>query len=1026
MQQFIFINQNTNNMKKIYLFLSFLLLMGTISFGQEIKITGAVTDFSDGSTLPGVTVLIKGTTSGTITDINGEYSITADADDILIFSFMGMSSEEVPVEGRSVINVEMMPDIATLQEFVVVGYGTRLKTELSGSISSLNSEDIVGHTMPSFETALHGRAAGVHISAGSGKLGQAVRTRIRGSSSISASNQPLVVIDGVPVVNENLGSAGNEPTNPLADLNTADIESVEILKDASAAAIYGSRAANGVILITTKRGKEGRTEFNVTSQVGWSEPSNKVGYLNREQYLDLWETAYYNHPDNEYDPDNPNAWQDGLDSTFPFWRDADDPDNLEKGPDVDWEDQAMRNGALQQFDISARGGSEKTKYYAAISLLDQEAIVVGNTFDRISGRFNLDQEANDYLTFGMNMSLNRTRNFRVAHDRAFASPMQMIALPPLDPTHNPETGELNSQTLYENGLIVRENSFFNTEIFRNLGNVYANLDLLPGLSFRSEAGVDILNQQETSYNGRLTNDGGPDGYGFERYVKSKLYNFENYFTYNKIIADNYDINFILGSSIQIADFEFASMGATGFPSDDFQRIESASDISFASAYGTGYRYNSVFARSNLKFFDKYLVTLSLRRDGSSRFGKDNRYGYFPAASLGWIVTNESFLENNKTVSFIKPRVSWGITGNSEISNFASRGLYSSGNYAGLAGYISISIPSPDLRWETTAQTNVGIDFGFFNDRVTGEIDYYIKNTEGLLLSVQVPATTGFTNVYKNVGSMENKGWEFLINTVNVDRAFKWNTSFNIAFNENMVTDLDGQIIQYSIYRVEEGQPLGVFYTKEYAGVDPENGDALFYLNEEGDETTNNIAEASDRIVGDPNPEFWGGLTNTFSYKGFDLSFMFQFVYGNEIFNHGFQWQANGLRYQDNQTVYYYENHWSEPGDDAYYPEPRLFLSNGYGISSMHIFDGSYIRLKDVTLGYSIPKKYSNMIKMDKIRIFVRGYNLLTFTNYPGWDPEVNSPNTADISTQASNIQQGWDFYTAPQPRSITVGLNLNF
>jgi TonB-dependent starch-binding outer membrane protein SusC len=1003
-----------------------MLLLGATTWAQEIRVTGTVTDLFDGTTLPGVTILVKGTTIGTISDVNGNYTLNAASNATLVFSFIGMATEEVIVDGRTVINVAMMPDIETLQEIVVVGYGTRMKTELTGSISSIRSEDIAGHTMPSFETAMHGRAAGVHISAGSGKLGQVVRTRIRGASSISASNQPLIVIDGVPVITENLGTTGNEPTNPLADLNPADIESIQVLKDASAAAIYGSRATNGVILITTKRGKEGKTQFSISTQYGASEASNKVGYLNREQYLDLWKTAYENRYG--YDAENPDAWMAMLDSPtlFPYWRDAENPDNIALGPDVNWEDQALRRGSLQQFDISARGGSKETKYYVAISLLDQESIVVGNSFDRISGRLNLDQKANDYISFGMNMSLNRSRNYRVANDRAFASPLQMIALPPIEPTHNPETGELNDRTLYENGLIVIENSFFNTEVFRNFGNLYLDINLFEGLRFRSEGGIDVLNQQEVGYNGRKTNDGGSDGRGQENYTKAKIYNLENYFTYDKVFADDIDFNFVLGGSLQQADFEFSEIYASGFPSDDFKRIASASEILYAATYGTGYRYNSLFARTNLKFYNKYLLTLSARRDGSSRFGRDNRYGNFPSASIGWIVTNESFLENSNLVSFLKPRFSWGITGNSEIDNFAARGLYTSSNYAGLAGFYSISIPSPDLRWESTTQTNVGIDFGFFKNRISGEIDYYVKQTKDLLLNVQVPATTGFTSVIQNVGSMENKGWEFLLNTVNVDRAFKWTSSFNIAFNKNLVTDVDGQIIAYSYYRVMEGQPLGVFFMKEYAGVDTETGDALFYLNEEGDETTNNIAEASDRIVGDPNPDFWGGFSNTFSYKGFDLSVMFQFVYGSDIFNHGFQWQANGLRYEDNQTVYYYENFWKEPGDNTYYPEPRLYMSNGYGISSMHLFDGSYIRLKDVTLGYTIPKKYSRMVSIEAIKLFVRGYNLLTFTNYPGWDPEVSSPNTGGIGTQASNLQQNWDFYTAPQPRSITFGINLNF
>ena len=1004
-------------MKKIFLVFTVILgMMVNSLYAQERRVTGTVTDIRDGSTLPGVTVMVRGTTAGTITDGNGQYEITVEPGAILAFSFIGMVTEEVVVEDQAVINVALSSDVATLQEVVVVGYGTRLKYELTGSISSVRAEDIENHTMPSIETALQGRTAGVHMSAGSGKLGQAVRTRVRGSSSISASSQPLYVVDGVPVVSQDLGTGGNEPTNPLADINPNDIASVDVLKDASAAAIYGSRAANGVIIITTKRGREGKTRINVSSQLGFSEPANKVGFLNREQYLSLFEESYYNTaPDGILFPDFIESHEDALDWRLPYWRD---------GADVNWEDQALRSGAHTQFDINASGGTESTTYYASLTLLDQMSIIQGNEFDRIGGRLNLDQKVSDQLSFGMNMNLVRSRNFRVANDNAFATPLQMVALPPVNPTHDPETGELNRRTVYANGLLPLEYSNFDTEVFRNIGTLFLNYDIIEGLTFRSEAGIDILNQREIEYRGRLTSDGGPDGFGFDRTVTSKIFNLENYFIYNRVFADDFDLNLVVGTSLQRADFDFASMTATGFPNDEFRRIASASDITGASSSGTGYRYLSYFSRANMKYLDRYLLSLSGRVDGSSRFGRDSRYGFFPAVSAGWIVTNEDFLMDNSVLSFLKPRVSWGVTGNSEIDNFAPRGLYTGTNYAGLSGMRPISMASPDLRWETTTQTSIGIDFGFLNNRISGEIDYYQKKTTDLLLNVNVPATTGYTSIYNNVGDLENKGWEFVLNTVNLDGPFKWNSSFNIAFNKNEVTNIDEQIISFSIWRVMEGQPIGVFYTKEYAGVDPENGDALFYLNEEGDETTNSLAAAANRIVGDPNPDFMGGFSNTFRYGGFDLNVFFQFVYGNDIFNGGRQWQADGLSWFDNQTLDFYENYWKEPGDETKYPQPRWLDGNGYGVSSMLIFDGSYIRLKELSLGYTLPRELVNRVNLENVRIFARAYNLLTFTDYPGWDPEANFLGTGP-GAQTSNIRQGHDFYTAPQPRTITFGVNVS-
>jgi len=1013
-------------MKRLLALAGLLLFLGGSLYGQQIRVTGTVTDLETDESLPGVTITVEGTTQGTVTDINGNYELQVREDAVLVFSFIGMETRTVPVDGRNVINISLNPDIALLGEVVVVGYGSQLKYELTGAISSIDSRDLSEATMPSFESSLQGRVSGVHISGGSGKAGQAIRTRIRGASSISASNEPLYVIDGVPVVSQNLGTTGNEPTNPLADINPADIESVEVLKDASAAAIYGSRASNGVIIITTKRGQEGATQFSFSSQVGFSEPSNTVDFLDREQYITLFQRAYDNVADDDGNLGNFSSWEDVMDWRLAHWRDPDNPDDVWSGPDVNWEDQALRRGGLQQIDFSASGGSENTRFFAALSALDQQAIVNGNDFDRINTRLNLDQDATDRLTFGLNMSILRTRNFRVAHDRAFATPLQMVALPPMNPTHDPETGELNRNTLYENGLVVREYNHFDTEIFRSFGNIYGDYSISPNLSFRTEAGVDILSQREMEYRGRLTNDGGPDGFAFDRTVTSKLINFENYFSYQNIFAEVFDLSMVAGASLQAAEFDFSSMTARGFPNDMFQRIASASEITSASSSGTGYRYNSFFSRANMKLHDRYLLTVSGRVDGSSRFGRDNRYGIFPAVSAGYIITNEEFLFDNYTVSFLKPRISWGMTGNSEIDNYAPRGLYAGSNYAGLPGMVSTSIPSPDLQWETTTQVNFGIDFGFFDNRISGEIDYYVKNTSDLLLNVQVPSTTGFTTVYRNIGDMENKGLEFVLNTVNIDGEFSWNTNFNISFNQNEVKNLDGQIISAGIWRVMEGEPMGVFYTKEYAGVDPETGDALFYLNEDGDATTTSLAEASNRIVGDPNPDFWGGFANTFRYRGFDLNIMFQFVYGHDIYNHGRQWQADGFSWFDNQTVDFYEDHWQQPGDDTYYPQPRLMQGNGYGVSSMLIFDGSYIRLKEVSFGYTLPRHVVQRAGLNSARIFVRGYNLLTFTDYPGWDPETSAPNTADIGTQSSNIQQGWDFYTAPQPRQITFGVNLEF
>ncbi len=1019
-------------MKRIFLiFFVILSLLGNSLNAQSRRVTGTVTNLDDGSTIPGVQVLVKGTTVGTVTDLNGRYELNVPQNAILVFSFIGLKTVEVEVGQRSIVDVAMATDAAMLDEIVVVGYGTRLKSELTGSISQVRAADIANVTQPSFESALQGRASGVFVQGGSGKLGQAIKVRVRGTSSISAGSQPLYVVDGIPINTQNIGTGGNEPTNPLADLNPSDIETIQVLKDASAAAIYGARAANGVVLITTKRGREGRTNFSFTSQLGYSQPAQKVGFLNRQQYLSLVEEGWNNvidlYGNDAYswlglDADDGDTWKDALDIFFPYWRDPDNPDDMTKGPDESWEDRALRNGFAQQYDLTASGGNDKTRFYTSLSWANQEAVVIGNDFDRITGRFNLDHKASDIVSFGIGLNPLRSRSFRVANDNAFATPLQMIALSPLDPAFIPGTDELNRDTQYENGLIPAKYNTFDATVYRNIGNVYGNLNILSGLSFRTEIGFDQTNQKEKGYWGRLTNDGGPYGSAEERTVLLQNYTFNNYFTYNNVFADILDLNLVAGTSYEEGYLETQFNGAENFPSDRFRRISSGAEPSSMSGSGTSFAFLSYFVRSNLKLYDRYLFTLSGRYDGSSRFGKNMRFGVFPAASAAWILTNESFLANNNILSFLKLRGSWGVTGNAEIGNFASRGLYGASNYAGFSGLVPISLPSEDLKWETTTQTNIGIDFGFLNNRVTGEIDYYIKKTEDLLLNVNLPATSGFTAITKNIGNLENKGWEFMINTSNIDQVLKWNTSFNISFNKNKVTNLNGQIIRTDIWRAMENEPIGIFWMPLYAGVDPDNGDALFYKDASRTETTNILSQAEHQKAGDPNPDFIGGLTNTFRYKDFDLSFMFQFVYGNEIFNRGRQWQADGLSWFDNQTIEFYENYWKEPGDKSKYPQPRFLEGNGYGVSSMLIFDGSYMRLKDVTIGYTIRLP---QVGVSSLRIFAKGLNLLTWTKYPGWDPEANFVGTGP-SAQTFNLQQGFDFYTTPQPRTITFGLQLGF
>lgn len=1001
--------------KKLLLLFIFTFAAIGISYAQTKTITGTVTSATDGTFLPGVNIVVKGTTNGTATDINGKYSLSvSDSAETLVFSYLGFQTKEVIIGKRNVINVKLEPSTQQLKNIVVVGYGTESKKYVTGSITSIQGSSISSVPVAGFQAALEGKTPGAVITQQSGKVGQGIRIRIRGSSSVTASNQPLYVIDGIPVTSSSQGESGNEPTNPLADLNYDDIASIQILKDASAAAIYGARASNGVVLITTKKGVAGKTKININTSLGVGHPTHYKQFLNSKQYIKLFLEAaqnsqkidpsfdYVGYVKNYFDQVSYNTW------------------NTDTMYNVNWAKKPFRTAFYRKLDVSASGGNAKTRFFTSGEYSHQDGILINNAFSLLSGRLNLDHQATDKLSFGMKFYLSRSQNDRVSNDDQFDTPVQLDAQAPISPVYIPGTNQLNPNTLYFNGLIDAKYGNDRTIVFHNLSDGYAEYDFTPALQFRSEFGLDLINQTEEGYFGNET-DGNPTGFGRYRYLRNLNYTINNYFKYIKNFNKVNNINVTVGMSYQRADIQTSDVQGEGFPNDSFKKLISASSITLGTSNGTGYSYVSYFGRVNYKYNDKYMVSLSSREDGSSRFGINNQYGFFPAASVGWLLTNESFMKNLKAISNLKLRVSYGLTGNSDIGNFDSRGLYNGTNYAGLSGIQPTQIASPNLKWENTAQLDLGVDFGFFNNRISGTVDYYIKKTNNLLLNVNVPETSGFAQVTKNVGKLENKGIEFSINTENITGPLNWTSSFNISANQNKVTNLGGQVIG-DLNRAMEGQPIGVFYMVKYAGVDPKNGDALYYVKPGSNQTTNDYSKAQRQVVGDPNPKLTGGFSNDISYKGFDLNILVQFVYGNKIYNAAGVYQSVNGNYFDNQTVDQM-NAWQKPGDVTSVPQARLFMGNGNQDSSRWLFDGSYIRVKNVTLGYDLPRRWIDKFTLSRLRVYITGVNLLTFTKYPGWDPEVSE---SYYSNHISNINVGRNFYTPPQARTITVGLNIGF
>lgn len=1007
------------------------------AIAQNLTVKGKVID-EKGDPVVGASIIVRGAKTGVNTDAQGDFTIASSANKMLEVVALGYEIFRISTNSKSFL-ISLKLDIKALSEVVVTGFGgSQIKKQLTGNIARVKGKEIEYTPSASVDAALQGRAAGVFVNSQSGKLGQAVTVRVRGNSSISANSQPLFVLDGIPIT-QNSQSAYGGSMNPLTDINPNDIESIEVLKDASAGAIFGSRAANGVILITTKRGKSGKTSVTFNLQSGSSEATKRIEMLNSQQYAELiLEGAAYRDKLDGTPISDPNSWttyvkNDVMDyNSYGQW--SKDPTKS-----YNWQDQVFQKGPYQQADLQIRGGSDKTTFFSSFQHLEQTGTMIGNNLTRTTGRLNIDQKANDWLDFGVALSLSRTLNRRLPDDNAFSNPLQAVALMPMTPFTDPKTG-LDAGTppgdvnipIYYNPVLSVNYGKFTQDVYRTFGNTYLKAKLLPGLTFQTEFGLDYLSQNEEGYfqsQTKRNQSTAVRGAGSNTGTFVTNYNTNSYFSYNKV-AGVHTFSSTLGMQYQQSQAKFNSTAGTDFPSDSYQKIASAATKSGGSSSQTDFRFLSYFLRAKYIFKDKYILDASGRIDQSSRFGKNARSGFFPAASAGWVLSNEKFLRDNKYVSFLKFRASYGIVGNAEIGNFPQLGLFAGdAGYAGNAGQRPSQLRNDDLKWETTAQFDAGIDFGLFNNRITGEIDYYVKNTTGLLLNVNVPATTGFTSMVRNVGKLENRGFEFVLNSQNLVGAFKWSTSLNFAINKGKVTDIQGQIIQGGVSnmnRVEQGYNVGAFYSVEFAGVDPANGNALFYKNTKNADgtldrsTTSVYSQATRVVVGDPNPNLIFGITNTFSYKNFDVSIFFNGVMGNQnnIYGMG-RYSSASMLYEDNNTADQL-GRWQKAGDITSIPQVRLYRTNGSQASSRYIVDGSYIRLRNASIGYTFNAKKLSKYKIDKLRIYISGQNLLTFTKYPYWDPEVNADSFD------SNIAKGNDFYTAPQPRTFLFGINISF
>jgi TonB-linked SusC/RagA family outer membrane protein len=991
-------------MKKILQLSIFsLLMLAQLSvLAQERTVSGKVTSADDGSTLPGVNVVLKGTRTGVVTDMNGDFRISVPSNGgTLVFSFIGYTTNEIEIGTKSVIDVQLASDVTQLSEVVVTGYGTTLKKEFSGVTSTVNASNIEKLPILSANQALQGQAAGVFVTANSGAPGGGISVRVRGQTSINASNDPLYVVDGVPVIAGDLAQSGfgGQGQNALAGLNPNDIQSIEVLKDAASAAIYGSRAANGVVLITTKRGKSGDSKINFSAWTGWANPTKTVEMLNAQEWIDVANEARVN---SGLAPRTNAQW--GWNGTT----------------DTDWVDEVFQTARTTEYQLNMSGGDSKTRYYLSGSYRDEDGAIIASSYKRGTMRLNLDHQASKLFSFGTSLSLSSDLNQRINNDNNIYG---IYSASILTPSYKPVTDE--------NGNYVDALPSFNTNAVRDayaprydnktnkfIGNLYMNFNILEGLDFRTDFSYDWNAITEDHYEPVTTPQGRPSGAGNFNYRNVGTWIIEPTLRYSKKFADVHSVNAVAGMTFQSRSQFDNSVNGVGFARETLTYLNSAATISGGGSFRTDYKFSSVFGRLNYSFNEKYLASFTVRQDGSSRFGENNKFATFWAVSGGWNFSDESFMDGVEWLDLGKLRVSYGTTGNDGVGNFPWQAAWSgAGNYLDLPAFVPTQIANPDLKWETTATLDFGIELALFGNRLNVNAGYFDRKTTDLLYTVPLPLTTGFASVFKNVGEMSNKGVELDLSGVVLNTSgFKWDITVNGTFMKNEVVKLidDKPILQGFASAILVGEPLGTFWGLNFLGVDPATGSSIFEdVNGDGLITT----ALDSKVIGDAQPDFIGGFTNRFSYKGFSLDVFFQFVQGMQIFNNTQQFTLNPGNGFGMSTEM--KRRWRQPGDIT--DIPKAVTSPGLNASdnSRYISDGDYLRLKNISLAYDFPSQMLSKVKLRSARLFVTGQNLLTFTRYAGADPEISV--FANTSTAA-----GTDFLTQPQNKMYTIGVNLGF
>ncbi|OAV45910.1 hypothetical protein A3850_012870 [Lewinella sp. 4G2] len=991
-------------------------------------VTGTVTDEETGEPLIGVNIIVQGTSTGTVTDFDGNYSLSAEADDVLVFSYLSYLTKELKVGNRAVMNVELAPNSSQLDEVVVIGYGTAKRSDVTGSLSSIGEEELRELPVQGLDQAIQGRAAGVQVTQNSGAPGGAVSIRIRGIGS-TLTAEPLYVIDGVPVVNDNSVSRSQydgvegsvQASNTLNTINPNDIESIEILKDASATAIYGARGANGVVLITTKRGKAGKSKISFESYIGRQTLATKVPVLDLRQYAEYYTRIGY--------------------------EDIEEFQDLELlGRGTDWQDEIFNPAYNRNAQLTLSGGSERTQFAVSGGFTRTDGIVIGSAFDRFSGKINLDHQINDKVRVGNSLLVSRTTENISFNDNSRGVVFSALTFAPAAPVRNADGSfagpQEEIQLLFQNPVSrALETEDINRKT-RLLANFYLEADLFPWLKYRTEAGTDLLFASQSTFLPAFSR-----GIVSQRSSlrlgenKNRFWINKHLLTFDKQLNENNRITVLAGFEAQEGGYEFSSASRLDLPNNENIALNLGNAAVQDNNGGAGdFALVSYFGRANYSFSDRYQVTATLRTDGSSRFGPNNRYGVFPSAAFAWRVSNESFLANWEKLDNLKVRIGYGGTGNQEIGFYSYQstvGQYTAVQGDQITGAFTLNnIANPNVKWESSVQTNLGIDIGLFNNRLEIIADVYSRKAEDNLLPALLPGTTGGLSApFVNVGEILNQGFELTINTQNTTGALDWSTSFNFTRSTNEVKNLgdNGSLVAsvegIPVTRTVVGRPISQFYGYVREGIfqsvaevaeapfqsaDTRAGDIKFAdLNDDG------VIDAADQtFIGNPLPDFTANINNRLSYKGFDMNFLFQGVFGNDLLNL-VRRRTDRFEGFGNQSIRALEV-WTPTNPSTTEPRSAFFdPNNNTRISTRFIEDGTFVRLKNISLGYTFPQLLLKKMKMENLRVYLSGQNLVTWTEYSGYDPEVGSFNQNPLINGVDNGRY-------PLARSVTFGLNANF